>query len=88
MNITEESSDAPDRYSLLSLALSTSGGTSNTGPHPRSERGYTYILTCVDAFTKWAEVFPLRLKEAEPVAKVLVEQVFCRFGSTVSLIAD
>ena len=59
-----------------------------TGPHPRSERGHTYILTCVDAFTKWAEAFPLRSKEAEPIAKVLVEQVFCRFGSPVSLLSD
>jgi len=59
-----------------------------TGPHPRSERGHIYILTCVDAFTKWAEAFPLRSKEAEPIAKVLVEQVFCRFGSPVSLLRD
>jgi len=36
-------------------------------------RGHTYILTCVDAFTKWAEAFPLRCKEAEPIAKVLVD---------------
>jgi len=42
----------------------------------------------VDAFTKWAEAFPLRCKEAEPIAKVLVEQVFCRFGSPVSLLSD
>ena len=45
-------------------------------------------LICVDAFTKWAEAFPLRSKEAEPIAKVLVEQVFCRFGSPVSLLSD
>jgi len=42
----------------------------------------------VDAFTKWAEALPLRSKEAEPIAKVLVEQVFCRFGSPVSLLSD
>jgi len=59
-----------------------------TGPHPQSERGPTYILTCVDAFTKWAEAFSLRSKEAEPVAKVLVEQVFCRFVSPVSLLSN
>jgi len=29
-----------------------------------------------------------RFKEAEPVAKVLVEQVFCRFGSPVSSLTD
>jgi len=53
----------------------------------------------VDVFTKWAEASPLRSKEAEPIAaakrilahfspKVLVEQVFCRFGSPVSLLSD
>ena len=57
-----------------------------TGPHPRSERGH--ILTCLNAFTKWAEAFPLRSKEAEPIAKVLVEQVFCHFVSPVSLLSD
>jgi len=34
----------------------------------------------MDSFTKWAEAFPLRSKEAEPIAKILVEQVFTRFG--------
>jgi len=57
------------------------------GPHPRSERGHVYILICVDAFTKWAEAFPLRSKKAEPIAKVLVEQVFCRIGTPVSLLS-
>ena len=47
-----------------------------------------YILTCLDSFTKWAEAFPLRNKEAETVAKVLVEQVFCRFGTPVSVLSD
>jgi len=57
-------------------------------PYERSERWLIYILTCVDAFTKWAEAFPLRSKEAEPIAKVLVQQIFCRFGSPVSLLSD
>ena len=59
-----------------------------TGPHPKSDRNHVYILTCVDSFTKWAEAFPLRNKEAETVAKVLVEQVFARFGTPVSLLSD
>jgi len=59
-----------------------------TGPHPKSDRGSVYILTCLDSFTKWAEAFPLRNKEAETVAKVLVEQVFCRFGTPVSVLSD
>ena len=59
-----------------------------TGPHPKSDRGHVYILTCVDAYTKWAEAFPLRNKETESVAKVLVEQVFCRFGTPISILSD
>jgi transposase InsO family protein len=45
-------------------------------------------LTCIDPFTKWAEAFPIRNKEAETVAKVLVEQVFCRFGVPIAMLSD
>jgi len=59
-----------------------------TGPHPRSNQGYIYILTCLDSFTKWAEAFPLRTKEAEPIARILAEKVFCRFGTLLSILSD
>ena len=59
-----------------------------TGPHPKSSNGYIWILTCMDSFTKWAEAFPLRSKEAEPIAKILVEQVFSRFGIPLSILSD
>jgi len=51
-----------------------------TGSHPRTPRGSQYILTCVDAFSKWTEAFDIPNKEAKIVARVLVEQVFCRLG--------
>ena len=59
-----------------------------TGPHTRSFRGSVYILTCIDPFTKWVEAFPLPNKEASTVAKILVEQVFCRFGVPIALLTD
>ena len=59
-----------------------------TGPHPKSDRGNIWILTCMDSFTKWAEAFPIRNKEAETIAKVLVEQLFVRFGPPASLLSD
>lgn len=59
-----------------------------TGPHCKSDRGHIWILTCVDPYTKWAEAFPLRNKEAETVARVLVEQVFTRFGTPIALLSD
>ena len=42
----------------------------------------------MDSFTKWAEAFLLRSKEAEPIAKILVEQVFSRFGIPLSILSD
>ena len=59
-----------------------------TARYRRRSLCYRIRATCVDAFTKWAEAFPLRSKEAEAIAKVLVEQVFCRFGTPVSLLSD
>ena len=59
-----------------------------TGPHPRTPRGSKYILTCVDAFSKWAEAFAMPNKEARTIARILVEQVFCRFGTPVVLLTD
>jgi len=62
--------------------------SARTPTSPRSERGNVYILTCIDSFTKWAEAFPIRNKEAETAAKVLVEQLFYLFGAPVSLLSD
>ena len=59
-----------------------------TGPHPRTKRGSQYILTCIDHFSKWAEAFPIPNKEAVTVARVLVEQVFCRMGTPLAILTD
>ena len=42
----------------------------------------------MDSFSKWAKAYPLRNKEAETIAKVLVEQVFARFGVPLSILSD
>ena len=47
-----------------------------------------YIFTCIDVFSKWAEAYPIRNKEAATVAKVLVEKVICRFGTPLSILSD
>jgi len=59
-----------------------------TGPHPRSRRGYVYILTVVCPFSKFCECLPLRNKEAVNVARALVEEVFCRYGTPLALLSD
>ena len=59
-----------------------------TGPHPRSRRGSVFIITRIDPFTKWAEAFPAPNKEAATVARIVVEQVICRFGTPLSIVTD
>ena len=59
-----------------------------TGPHPTSSLGYKYMLTIVDHFSKWADAFPIRNQEAQTVAKVLLDRVFCYLGMPLQILSD
>jgi len=59
-----------------------------TGRHPRSNKGNEYIVTIVDLFSKYAEAIPVRNYTAPVIAKILLEQIFCRFGSPLRIISD
>ena len=59
-----------------------------TGRHPKSLLGNEYIVTVSCLFSRWAEAFAVRNHTASTVAKVLVEQVFCRFGVPKRLLSD
>ena len=47
-----------------------------------------YLLIAMDYFSKWPEAYPLPNQEAITVAKVLVNEFFCRFGITLELHSD
>jgi transposase InsO family protein len=56
------------------------------GPLPRSHPGgYLYILTVRDVFSRWIEGFPTRDMTAETVARLLITEVFSRFGYCESI---
>jgi len=55
------------------------------GPHPATDRSH-HCITCIDGFTKYAEAFPIRNHDAETIAKILVEQVFCLYGTPLYLL--
>jgi hypothetical protein len=54
------------------------------GRHPLSCQGAMYILTVLDAVTRYLIAVPLKNKSALTVAEALVKNVFLLFGSLVS----
>jgi len=58
-----------------------------TGPHLPSA-GFTYICTCICAFTKYVVAWPIRDKKATTVAKGLVERVILPLGTPYSILTD
>ena len=63
-------------------------GIDITGPHPVSSKGNMYVLTVIDHFTKWVELFPMKNQEASTVAKLLVDRVFCVHGCPLQILSD
>ena len=50
------------------------------GPFETSLRGNKYILSIVDQFTRWIEIYPLPEQSAATTANVFLEGWICRFG--------
>jgi len=58
------------------------------GPHPTSSKGNKYILTVIDHFAKWVELFPMRNQEAPTVAGILMDRVICQHGCPLQILTD
>ena len=58
------------------------------GELPETAKGNKYIVVIGDYFTKWTEALPIPNMEACTVAKVLVENVLCRFGIPQAIHSD
>ena len=63
-------------------------GIDLTGKHPRSRRVNYYVLTYIEYFTKWAEAYPIPNKESSTVCRLLVEEIFPRYGVPLQVISD
>lgn len=59
------------------------------GPYPMSKLNRArYILVITDYFTKYIELIPLRNATAKIITKVLVENIFLRYGTPHSIVSD
>jgi hypothetical protein len=59
-----------------------------TGPYPVTPRQNKYLLTFVDHFSKYAEIYPIPDQSAVTCAKVYALQIITRHGSGSKLITD
>ena len=58
------------------------------GPLPLTNQGNKYILVVTDLFSKWTEAFALKTTDSETLARVLVDEVICRYGMPSTLHSD
>ena len=57
------------------------------GPLPVSN-GFRYILVAIDSTSLYPEIHPTKTCDADETAKVLYEQIFCRYGCPLSILTD
>ena len=55
---------------------------------PLTEAGNRYVVVFMDYLTKWAEAFAVPDQSAETIARLLVEEIFCRHGAPQELLSD
>lgn len=56
-------------------------GVDLMGPFPKSSKQNEYLMVIVDYCSKWVEMFPLRSAKTPQIARILVKEIFTRWGT-------
>ena len=58
------------------------------GPYPETHTGYKYLLTVIDMFSGWPEIYPIPDKSATTIARVLMDEFFPRHSYPLEILSD
>jgi len=58
------------------------------GPLPVTENGNAYVIVFTDHFTRWPEAFATASNDAETAARLLTNELICRYGAPARLLSD
>ena len=63
-------------------------GVDIMGPYPPTQRQKQYVLVVVDYFTRWVEIFSLRSTTSSDIARILIDEIVCRWGCPTYILSD
>ena len=78
----------PTLHSVPVKGLLYRWGLDTAGPFAPSARGHTYFLICIEHFSKYIEVFPLKSKSSSEVAYHFLHGIVSRYGACAEVITD
>ena len=58
------------------------------GPFSKGTNGEKYLLSVIDSFSRWPELFAINSDDSQTIAKILYEEVFSRYGAPRVLVSD
>jgi hypothetical protein len=80
------------KYPVLSLPIAAAPwervAVDIVGPLHASSRGNKYIIVFTDYLTRWVEAFPIATQDALTIAKILITEIICRYGSPKILLSN
>lgn len=86
-DVVKELDIAVAKFSLHGDGLMAKRSIDFIGPLAKTEEGFQYIITVVDHFSKWVELYPAHEATAAEAARALYEH-YSRFGVPKELTSD